>query len=1078
LSKVNRKKEKGSLDKTSIRKSSFSGGTGSKKRRKDSVSDEDDYNTKEREFVRLDRQPAILQGGQLREHQIIGLNWLISLYELGVNGILADEMGLGKTIQAIAFLGYLLEAKNIAGKHLIVCPNSVMGNWAKEFKKWLPNLRVVKLIARKEFRHDTYEKYIKTREFDVCLTSYEGVNICKAELKRIHWKYVIVDEAHRLKNDESLLSKNLRELNCDLKLLMTGTPLQNNIKELWSLLNFIMPDLFDSSEIFEVYLQGNNEAPSKSNGDIVAEGDGNAIKEEIEKKNEEFITALHRILRPFILKRTKEVVAQTLPPKKEVHVYSGLTEMQVNIYRSILLKRPIVDESRSSMNILMELRKCCNHPYLFDGIEDPTLDPMGEHLIQTSGKLSILDKLLKKLFGGHQVLVFSQFTSMLDILEDYLRLRGYEYCRIDGSTFIEDRETQIEEFVAPGSSKFVFLLSTRAGGLGINLYTADTVVIYDSDWNPQVDLQAMDRAHRIGQKNVVMVYRLITESTVEEKIIERQKVKLKWDSLVLARGRISALNNPQSKNLSKQELKEIIHFGASTIFKTTGATFKDEDIDHLLIRGEQKAEQMNNKIDDAMNKAGERIFDLAMDSINIYEFAGDDYLKKKEEDENIVTRAIDEDYENYKLKKRLAKFEGQNFNEQNWAGEKGPNRPQRLYRVHEHQFYPDRDRLEDLINKEDKLTPEEEQEKADIKSKGFQNWTKNDFYSFIRAVEKYGRDNIPEIAEHVSKSVEDVEAYCRVFWERMHELPEYDKILKSFEKADKTRAMKLANDQILQEKCQGITNYLDINFEPLFYNKIRSKQFSPTHDKFIIFHAYQVGSQNTNKIRLSIAKDPNFRFDFHFKGQKDSSINKRIQSLLKMISNELEYQRTHKLSIEFDIAIPEDESGEESEHVEEEKTKKTQLEPEPKSEPKKKKNTKKDEPEQPAEQKSRTQSRRAKPKVKKEQVENEEAQTEPSNGHEPVVVKEEVPKPKKAKPARKPATKKGKANKDTDKGEPTTEANGNNNGMIVEETPKTDMSPESPKEIDNRRIELNNSSSNGKLRQAKLSEVFGVAVKK
>lgn len=989
-------------------------------------------------------------------------------------------MGLGKTIQAISFLGYLLEAKNIAGKHLIVCPNSVMGNWAKEFKKWLPNLRVVKLIARKEFRHDTYEKYIRTREFDVCLTSYEGVNICKSELKRIHWKYVIVDEAHRLKNDESLLSKNLREFNCDLKLLMTGTPLQNNIKELWSLLNFIMPDLFDSSEIFEVYLQGNNEAASKNvgdgnkiNGEIVVEGDGVTAKEEIEKKNEEFITALHRILRPFILKRTKEVVAQTLPPKKEVHVYTGLTELQVNIYRSILLKRPLVEELRSSMNILMELRKCCNHPYLFEGIEDPTLDPMGEHLIQASGKLSVLDKLLKKLFGGHQVLIFSQFTSMLDILEDYMRLRGYEYCRIDGNTFIEDRETQIEEFTAPDSTKFVFLLSTRAGGLGINLYTADTVVIYDSDWNPQVDLQAMDRAHRIGQKNIVMVYRLITESTVEEKIIERQKVKLKWDSLVLARGRISALNNPQSKNLSKQELKEIIHYGASTIFKTTGGTLKEEDVDHLLLRGEQKAEQMNSKIDDALNKTGEHLFDLAMDSINIYEFAGDDYLKKKEEDEHIVTRAIDEEYENYKLKKRLAKFEGQNLNDQNWVGGKDGARPQKLYRVHEHQFYPDKDRLEDLINKDDRLTPEEEQEKAELKSKGFVSWTKNDFYSFIRAVEKYGRENTLEIAEHVGKSIEDVKAYSRVFWERMHELPEYDKILKSFEKADKTRATKIANDQILQEKCQGITHYLDINFEPLFYNKIRSKQFGPTHDKFIVFHAYQAGSQNTFKIRTSIARDPNFRFDYHFKGQKDSSINKRIQSLLKMISNELEYKKTHKLSAEIEMAIPEDESNEESEQVEEEKPKVVPL-------PKKQKKTKNEENKESehVEPKPKAPPRRAKPQPKKDKADQEEAQAEPSNGHNQAEAKEKDPETKKAKPARKPAKKKAKAKKEPTQEEAKPESKGQETGMIVEETPKTEMSPESPRNSDSKRIELNNSTSNGKLRQAKLSEVFAVASKK
>ncbi len=916
MSSLISKKEKKSVEKVSIRKNSFSNGTGSKKRRKDSISDEEDYNTKERDFVRLDRQPQILQGGQLREHQIIGLNWMISLYELGVNGILADEMGLGKTIQAIAFLAYLYESKKIAGKHLIVCPNSVIGNWMKEFKKWLPELRVVKLIARKEFRYDTFEKYIRTGDFDVCLTSYEGINICKGELKRIHWKYVIIDEAHRLKNEESLLSKNLREFNCDLKLLMTGTPLQNNLKELWSLLNFIMPDLFDSSEIFESCLQNSNENQAKngSKQNSNPEDDHDKFKEQIEKKNEEFISVLHRILRPFILKRTKEVLGQTLPPKKEIHVYTGLTDLQVSIYKSLLLKRPISEDAKSSMNILMQLRKCCNHPYLFEGIEDPTLDPMGEHLIQKSGKLIILDKLLKKLYGGHQVLVFSQFTTMLDIIEDYLRLRGYEYCRIDGNTFIEDRETQLDEFIAPDSKKFVFLLSTRAGGLGINLYTADTVVIFDSDWNPQVDLQAMDRAHRMGQKNVVMVYRLITESTIEEKIIERQKVKLKWDSLVLARGKISALNNPQSKNLSKQELKELIHFGASKIFKTEGGTYKEEDIDHLLARGEERAQEMNHKIDDAVNKASERIFDLAMDSINIYEFAGDDYLKMKEEDEFIVTRAIDEEYENYKLKKRLAKFEGPSndvgFVSNGLTG-KEANRPQRIFRVHEHQFYPNRERLEDLINKEDKLTTEEENEKAEIKSKGFVSWTKNDFYAFVRAVEKYGKDSVHEIAEHIGKTVEDLEAYSKVFWERFSELSEYDKFFKNFEKADKGRAAKLANDQIVAAKCAGITNYIDLVFEPLFYNKIRSKLFAFNHDKFLVYSAFMYGSQNISKIKAASLKDPNFRFDFHFKGQKESSISKRIQSLLKMISNEIEYAKTKKISIDFEEEFPDDQSNDE-----------------------------------------------------------------------------------------------------------------------------------------------------------------------
>ena len=206
----------------------------------------------------------------------------------------------------------------------------------------------------------------------------------------------------------------------------------------------------------------------------------------------------------------------------------------------------------------------CNHPYLFDGVEEETIPTAKEdHLITTSGKMIVLDKLLVKLSGEkHQVLIFSQMTRMLDILEDYCNFRGFKYCRIDGDTDINDRDTQIADFCEPDSDKFVFLLSTRAGGLGINLATADTVVLYDSDWNPQMDLQAIDRAHRIGQKNPVNVYRMISEDTVEEKIIERQRVKLSWDTLVIQQGRLAQKN----KVLSKEQLKEMVQYGANNVF--------------------------------------------------------------------------------------------------------------------------------------------------------------------------------------------------------------------------------------------------------------------------------------------------------------------------------------------------------------------------------------------------------------------------------------------------------------------------------------------------------------------------------
>ncbi len=286
------------------------------------------------------------------------------------------------------------------------------------------------------------------------------------------------------------------------------------------------------------------------------------------------IGQLHKILKPFMLRRTKLEVESNLPQKKEIHIYVGLTQLQHNIYKNLLQNRNASeDEKKYYLNLLMQLRKVCNHPYLFPGIEPEGAPSMGEHLIETSGKLIILDQLLKKLYSEkyHKVLIFSQMTMVLDILEDYCNYRTYKYCRIDGSTDMNSRDEQIDTFMTPGSDKFVFLLSTRAGGLGINLTAADTVVIYDSDFNPQMDLQAMDRAHRIGQKNMVNVYRLITENTVEQKIVERQMIKLKWDSLVIQQQK----NSQKNKALTKEQMKQMLQYGANFIFKATNGTMTD-----------------------------------------------------------------------------------------------------------------------------------------------------------------------------------------------------------------------------------------------------------------------------------------------------------------------------------------------------------------------------------------------------------------------------------------------------------------------------------------------------------------------
>ena len=260
------------------------------------------------------------------------------------------------------------------------------------------------------------------------------------------------------------------------------------------------------------------------------------------------------------------------------------------MYTNILLQSSPMENSDDKSfynNKLMQLRKVCLHPYLFPEAEDKTLPPFGEHLVEASGKMKVLDKLLFKLYcEKHQVLIFSQFTMMLNILEDFCNYRQYTYCRIDGNTEMDMRDSQISAFVEKDSPYFIFLLSTRAGGLGINLASADTVIIYDSDFNPQMDMQAMDRAHRIGQTNPVMVYRMVCESTVEEKIIERQQIKLRWDNLMIQQGRMQK----QTKLTSRDELREMTNYGASKIFKTSTDNIADEDIDLLLLRGKQRTE--------------------------------------------------------------------------------------------------------------------------------------------------------------------------------------------------------------------------------------------------------------------------------------------------------------------------------------------------------------------------------------------------------------------------------------------------------------------------------------------------------
>ncbi|OXA48149.1 putative global transcription activator SNF2L1 [Folsomia candida] len=566
--------------------------------------------------VIFDSSPGFIAGGEMRDYQVRGLNWLVNLYENGINGILADEMGLGKTLQSISVLGYLKHVKGLKYHALIIVPKSTLSNWMNEFKRWCPTIRALAMIGDKVSRQKLIKEGLKKlQNWDVLVTTYEMVLMEKAVLKKIHWGYLIIDEAHRIKNEQSLLAKVVRTLRSRHRLLLTGTPLQNNLHELWALLNFLLPEAFSSAEDFSSWF----------------------AEDEIGAESEGLVKRLHTILRPFLLRRLKSEVEKGLPPKIEKKVYVGLSQMQHQCYRDILLNQFNVLNSEGKMshqrlaNIVIQLRKCCNHPYLFRGQEPGPPYTCEPHLFTNCGKMLVMDKLLEKLKQeGSRVLLFSSMARMLDILEDYCFLKKIKYHRLDGSTEYTERQKMIDEFNSPGSETFLFMLTTRAGGLGINLASADCVVIYDSDWNPMVDLQAMDRAHRIGQTKEVRVFRLITEDSVEERIVQRAALKLKLDNVVIQQGRIV----DKSQNvLSSADLLSWIRHSAKSILSSDGVeTIADETIQEILSKSEAKS----GKVDEAINALPEsKLATFTIDSQeeekDFFDFGGENFRRVREE---------------------------------------------------------------------------------------------------------------------------------------------------------------------------------------------------------------------------------------------------------------------------------------------------------------------------------------------------------------------------------------------------------------------------------------------------------------
>ncbi|KAK4501861.1 hypothetical protein PRZ48_007670 [Zasmidium cellare] len=531
-------------------------------------------------------QSKNLVGGTLKEYQIKGLQWMISLYNNNLNGILADEMGLGKTIQTISLITYLIEKKQQHGPYLVIVPLSTLTNWNSEFERWAPSVQRIVYKGPPNQRKQ-HQQQIRYGNFQVLLTTYEFIIKDRPILSKIKWLHMIVDEGHRMKNAQSKLSSTISTYyHTRYRLILTGTPLQNNLTELWAMLNFVLPNIFKSAKSFDEWFN----TPFANTG-------GQDKMELTEEEKLLVIRRLHKVLRPFLLRRLKKDVEKDLPDKQERVIKCSPSALQAKLYKQLMLHNRIntigADGKKTGLrglsNMLMQLRKLCNHPFVFEEVEDQ-MNPQrltNDLIWRTAGKFELLDRILPKFKAtGHRVLLFFQMTQIMNIMEDFLRFRGIKYLRLDGSTKADDRSDLLKEFNAPGSEYFCFLLSTRAGGLGLNLQTADTVIIYDSDWNPHQDLQAQDRAHRIGQKNEVRILRLITSSSVEEKILERAQYKLDMDGKVIQAGKF----DNKSTNEERDEMLRVMLESAEAVENMEAEEMDDDDLNLIMMRNDEELE--------------------------------------------------------------------------------------------------------------------------------------------------------------------------------------------------------------------------------------------------------------------------------------------------------------------------------------------------------------------------------------------------------------------------------------------------------------------------------------------------------
>jgi len=668
------------------------------------------------------------------------------------------------------------------------------------------------------------------------------------------------------------------------------------------LLNFLLPDIFQSADDFDSWFD---------------------LKDK--QVEQEVISQLHKVLRPFLLRRVKTEVESSLPPKSELIVYTSLSAMQRDQYKSIL-KRDMDALYQSSgqaltankgrlMNIVMQLRKCCNHPYLFEGAEDKSLDPFGDHLITNSGKMRVLDKLLLRLKKENsRVLIFSQMTRVLDILEDYCAMRrddGFYYCRIDGSTDGSDRQDMIDAFNRKDSDIFLFLLSTRAGGLGINLQTADIVVIFDSDWNPQADLQAMDRAHRIGQKKEVKVFRFVTQDSIEEKVVERAEQKLQMDAAVIQEGRLAE----KTKALSKEEALDAVRYGADKIFRMGDKDeISDKDID-VMIASAKNLTKEREKQAGLEEKTKRDLLDFSDATVNFQEFEGVNYKDRMAQQQgDMVFMEMMQD--------SMGKRErtGTSYNERDFQRTQGSSsttekalpkakkvpdmkdfqlfNQRRIVELYEAEHNRELKRARAIQRAAEAGAPEpqlegpteselsELKERESLEAEGFNEWSKHEYDKFKKGCEKYGRDEFALITEEVgTKTVGEVKRYAEAFWSKgALFIGDFEKVTKRIEEGERKIQEKAKMAEALRSKVASTDNpwqALQIK-----YGNNRGKLFTEEEDRFLVCMTNELGYGKWEELKREVRRSPEFRFDWLFKSRTPIELGRRVDLLIRLILNE------------------------------------------------------------------------------------------------------------------------------------------------------------------------------------------------